>query len=135
MKRIDVLPDAVLLEIFEFYMIMYPSYRGKAGYRSMAIACSCMSTMEKSCFSITTSPQSATFLYSQNTRKGHLRRLATLSSPREWKYDLIRHGQRHCSTWSEQSRMSSHLAPCGLATGRSPGTDACAIPGANRSAA
>jgi hypothetical protein len=27
--RIDVLPDDVLLEIFEFYMIMYPSYRGK----------------------------------------------------------------------------------------------------------
>jgi hypothetical protein len=29
MIRIDVLPDDVLLEIFDFYMILYPSYRGK----------------------------------------------------------------------------------------------------------
>ena len=48
----------------------------------MAIAGSCVSTMEKRCPWITTSPKSATFLYTQNTRKRHTGRLATLASHR-----------------------------------------------------
>jgi hypothetical protein len=43
----------------------------------MAIAGSCLSTMEKPCSWITTSPQSATFLYTQNTHKGYTGCLAT----------------------------------------------------------
>ena len=31
MKRIDILPDDILLEIFDFYMNMYPSYGDKPG--------------------------------------------------------------------------------------------------------
>jgi hypothetical protein len=102
----------------------------------MAIAGSCVSTMEKPCFSITASPESATLLYIQNTRKGHTGRLASLASHHSGQYGLIiRHGQPHRSTWAEQSRMSSLPLEPGLAIGRSLGTDARAIPGVDTSAA
>ncbi len=65
----------------------------------MAIAGSCVSTMEKAYFWITMSTESATSLYSQNTRKRHTGRLASLASPHPGQYDLnIRRGQHHCST-------------------------------------
>jgi hypothetical protein len=90
-------------------MNLNPSYGDKArGDRGMAITGSCVSKMEKSCFSIIPSPESATLLYARNTRKRHSGRLAGLAYRRCGKY--ITHGQRHCSTW-EQSRMSSPLGP------------------------
>jgi hypothetical protein len=46
----------------------------------MAIAGSCVSTMENPCFSITTSPESPTLLYTQNTHEGHTGLLASLAS-------------------------------------------------------
>jgi len=50
-------------------------------------------------FQVTTSPESATLLYTQNTRKGHTGYPASLASRRCGQYGLIiRHGQRHCST-------------------------------------
>jgi hypothetical protein len=103
----------------------------------MAIAGSCVSTMEKPCSWIAMPPESATCLHTQNPRKGHTGHLASLTSHRCGQYGLlIRHGQRHCSTWAERSRMSSlPLGPCGLATGKSLGCDAGAIPGLDRSAA
>jgi hypothetical protein len=55
----------------------------------MAIVCQCVSTTEKSCFSITASLESAIVLYTQNTRKGYTGRMASLGSPRKWQYDLI----------------------------------------------
>ena len=87
----------------------------------MAIAGPCLSTMENPCSGITTSPESPTLLHTQNTRKGHTGRLVSLASHRLGQDVLInRHGQPHCSTWTEQSRMSSlPLSPCGLAIGRS----------------
>ncbi len=75
----------------------------------MTIAGSCVSTMEKPCLWITTSPESATLLYTGNTCKGHTGRLASLASPHLGGYDLIiRRGRRHCGTWADQSHMSSH---------------------------
>ena len=71
----------------------------------MAIAGSCVSTTEKPCFWITTSPESATVLYGRYTRKGQIGRLATLASRRWRLYGLIRHGQRHCRTRAESSRL------------------------------
>ena len=74
------------------------------GHREMAIAGSCVSTMEKPRFSITASSGSAPLLCIQNTRKGHTKRLASFASHRQWRYDsqvfilIIRHGQRHHST-------------------------------------
>jgi hypothetical protein len=129
MNRIDVLPDDVLLEIFDLHDMI----------RGMAIAGPCVSTMEKPCFSITASPESATFLYTKHTRKGYTGRLASLSSHRYGRYQcglFIRHGQRHCSTWAEQSRMSCRpLESWGSAIEKRLGRDAGAIPGVDRSAA
>ena len=48
----------------------------------MAIAGSCVSTMEKPRFSITASPESATLLYTKDAGNEHTERLASLSSRR-----------------------------------------------------
>ena len=100
----------------------------------MAIAGSCVPTMEKPCLCITASLGSATLVYTQNTRKGHTGRLASLASHRSGRYRLITsHGQHHRSTGAEQSCMSSlPLGSCGSAIGRSLGTDACVIPRVDR---
>jgi hypothetical protein len=42
--------------------------------------------MEKPCFSVTTLPESAILLYTQNTRKGHTGYLASLASLRCGQY-------------------------------------------------
>ena len=99
----------------------------------MAIAGSCVSTMEMPCLWITTSPGSATFLYTGNTRKRHTGRLASLASRHQGPYDLIiRHRRHHCGTWAEQSRMSSQpFGPCGMAIGERLVSDAGVIPGAD----
>src|SRR6266403_4292184 len=99
----------------------------------MAIAGSCVSTMEKCYLWITTSPESTTFMYTQNTRKGHPGRLASSASHHQGGNDLIiRRGQHCCSPWADQSRMSSRpLGPCGSGFGKSIGSDAGAIPGAD----
>jgi len=55
----------------------------------MAIAGSCVSTMEKPCLWITTSSESATSLFTQNTGKGHTGRLASVASPHLVGNDLI----------------------------------------------
>jgi hypothetical protein len=64
----------------------------------MAIAGSCLSTMEKPRFCITTSPESATLLYTQNTGKEHTGRLAGLTSHRSHRqcryYNFIGHERR-----------------------------------------
>ncbi len=74
----------------------------------MAIADSCVSTMEKRRLWITKSSESATSLYSQNTGKGHTGRLASLASTHPGGHiRKIRRGRHHCGTWAEQSRMSS----------------------------
>ncbi len=64
----------------------------------MAIAGSCVSTMEKPCLWITTSPESATFMYTQNTRKEHPGRLAGLASPHWGRHVIIRRGRHYCGT-------------------------------------
>jgi hypothetical protein len=67
----------------------------------MAIAGSCVPTMEIPRSWITTSPESATLLYTRNAPKRHTGRLASLASHHQGEYDLIGHGQvgqRHCST-------------------------------------
>ena len=46
----------------------------------MATTGSCVSTMEEHYFRITASPRFATSLYTRNTRKGHIGRLASLAS-------------------------------------------------------
>ena len=62
--------------------------------RRMATVCSCVLKMEKRCSSITTSPEPATCLYTQNTRKGHTGCLASLALHRRGPYGIIiRHGQ------------------------------------------
>ena len=87
-------------------------------------------------FSITMAPKSATLLYTQNIHKRHTGHLASLASPHLGLDALIIiHGQRHCSTWAEQSHMLSCLEPCALAIGKRLGSDAGAIPGADRSSA
>ena len=48
--------------------------------RGVATAGSRVPTMEKPYSGIITSPESATLLYTQNARKGHTGRLASLSS-------------------------------------------------------
>ena len=55
----------------------------------MAIAGSCVPTMEKPCFSITTSPETAPFLYTQSTRKRHTGHLASFASHHQGHYGLI----------------------------------------------
>jgi hypothetical protein len=101
----------------------------------MAISGSCVSMIEKHCSGITPSAESATLLRTRNTRKRHSGRLASLASHRSGQNGLdTRHGQHHRGTWAEQSRMSSlPLELFGSAMGRSPGTDAGAIPRADRS--
>src|SRR6266403_3998787 len=102
----------------------------------MAIAGSCVSTMENPCLWITTSPEPATTLYTQNTRKRHIGSLASLASPHLGGHDPIITRGRHCrSTWPEQSRMSSQPGPCEWAIGESLCRDAGAIPGADRAQA
>ena len=54
----------------------------------MAITGPCLSPMEKPCFRIIASPEPAALLYTQNTRKRHAGRLASLTSPRYGQYDL-----------------------------------------------
>ncbi len=75
----------------------------------MAIAGSCVPTMEMPYFSITTSSECATLVYTCNIRKGHPGCLATRAShrygPRNGLRVIIKHGQHHWSTWAEQSRM------------------------------
>ena len=71
MRRIDILPDDVLLGIFDFYVDMSLSYIRKTGieaWQSLAHVCR---QMEKPCSWIATSPESAAFVYTRNTRKGH----------------------------------------------------------------
>jgi hypothetical protein len=64
----------------------------------MAITGSCVSTMEIPRFGVAAAPESATFLYAQNTHKGHTGRLASLASHRSRGYRFTRHGQHHRST-------------------------------------
>ena len=72
----------------------------------MANTGSCMSAMEMPCFWIATSPESPTLLYTQNTGKGHIGRLANLASRRWGRYNpIIGHEQRCCGSWEEQSCM------------------------------
>ena len=101
----------------------------------MAIAGSCVSTMAKPCVQITTSPESATRLYTPNTRKRQAGRLANLSSHCSGQCCILfSHGQCYLGTWAEQSHMSSPvLAPCGLAIGNCLGSDAGVIPGVDTS--
>ena len=47
----------------------------------MAIAGPRVSTMEKHCFSVTKTSESATLLFTQNARKAHATYLASLASP------------------------------------------------------
>jgi hypothetical protein len=103
----------------------------------MAIAGPCVSTMEKPRSWINTSPETATLLFTRNTRKEHTGRLANLASHHSGLYALnIGHGQHNRSTWAEQSRMSSRpRGPCGSAMAKSLGCDAGAIPEADRAAA
>jgi hypothetical protein len=54
----------------------------------MAITGSCVSTMEKPYFRITTSPESPTCLYILNTHKGQTGRLASLASHRCGQYPI-----------------------------------------------
>jgi len=97
----------------------------------MANAGSCVSTMEIPCFG---SPRRLNLrLYISNTRKGHSGRLASLAS--HHCFAPNRHGQRHCGTWAEKSRMSSLLVALWLEIGRSPGIDARVIPRVDSSAA
>ncbi len=98
----------------------------------MAIAGSCVSTMEKHRFWITTPPESATSLHTGNACKRQVGRLASLASPHLGQYDLFtRHGQHRNSTWAGQSRMSSQPRwPSGLAIGIRFGSNAGAISGA-----
>jgi hypothetical protein len=71
MKQIDILPDDVLLEMFDFYTITDPldddissdEYKETIESRDMAIADPCVPTLEKPCSWITTSLKFATFLY------------------------------------------------------------------------
>ena len=103
--------------------------------RGMAIARSCVSTMAKHRVRITSSPESATCLYSPNTRKIQAGRLANLPSHYSGRCVIcFSHGQCYCGTWAEQSRMSSlALGPRGLAIGKGLGSDAGFIPGVERS--
>ena len=103
----------------------------------MAIVGSCVSTMEKPCLWITTSPESATFLYTYNTRRGHIGRLASLASPHSGGYDLIiGRGRHYCGTWPDKSRMYSQPRwTCGSAIGKGVGSDAGDIPGVDKAAA
>jgi len=101
----------------------------------MANAGSCVPMMEIPCFSITTSPESPTLLYTSNTRKGHTGRLASFAPLHRGQFSLNRHGRRHCGTWAEQPRLSSQLAPRGSEIGTSLGTDARVIPTVDKTAA
>jgi hypothetical protein len=91
---IDVLPDDVLLTIFDFYVVRYQdldsdfvagdvalSYQDtKTKIRSWQ-AGTRVSTVERPRFCITTPPESATLLYNQNTCKEDPGCLARLASP------------------------------------------------------
>jgi hypothetical protein len=89
MKQIDILPDEALLEIFDFCTVTDPPYAsggipsdaGKKATEAWQLLVH-VSTMEKPCSWITTSSEPATFLYIQNTHKGHTGRLASLTSCR-----------------------------------------------------
>jgi hypothetical protein len=75
--RIDV-PDDILLEIFLLFLYEHE----EDGDRGMAIAGSRVSTMEEPRFCVSTSPESAALLYTQNTRKGPTGHLGSLAPRR-----------------------------------------------------
>jgi len=78
--RIDVLPDDVLLEIFHFHVNMSPSHEGKMRvevWQSLVHVCRRWRSL------VFRSPRRLNlrlFLYTQNTRKRHTGRLASLAS-------------------------------------------------------
>ncbi|KAF8502597.1 hypothetical protein F5888DRAFT_1105901 [Russula emetica] len=78
----DMLPDDVLLEIFDFHVDedMYEDFEPSEKQTIELITLVHVSTLEKCRFSITTSPQSATHLYNQNTCEGHPGHLAAFAS-------------------------------------------------------
>ena len=77
---IDVLPDEVLLAIFDFCVDEHPFANDEKKERGVAVTSARVSTMAKRRFWITTSPQSATCLHIRNTREGHAGCLAGLTS-------------------------------------------------------
>jgi hypothetical protein len=130
-KQIDILPYDALLGIFDFYMDVYAPF-AKTDAEAWQLLVHVYQRW-RSPFSITTSPESATFLYTPNMRKRDTGRLASLASHRCGLYGLIiKDGQRRCSTCAEQSHMSSlPLGHCELATWKSLGRDAGVIPRAD----
>ena len=103
-KRIDVLPDDILLEIFDFYVsdLWYGDKRRREEWQILVHVCRRWRGL------VLGSPrrlESASLLYTLYTRKGHTGRLASLASRRYRQYGLIGHGQRHCSTRAEQSHL------------------------------
>jgi hypothetical protein len=73
-----MLPDDVLLEIFDFFAEEFVFYKRKD--RVVADTVARVSALVKRCFRITTSPPSATLLFRQNASKGHAGSLTTLAS-------------------------------------------------------
>ena len=102
-KRIDILPDDVLLEIFDFYMII-PSYTGNPRYKAWQSLVHVCRRWRILVFGSPRRLDLRLFLYIQNTRTRHL---ASLTSRRFRRYaPKIRHGQHHlCGTRAEQSRI------------------------------
>ena len=87
MRPIDVLPDDILLAIFDFCVDRNPFRRlvraeMKKRDRGVAVTGARLSTMENPSFWIITSPEAATCLYCQNTCEGHARCMATLATCR-----------------------------------------------------
>ena len=88
MISIEVLPDDVLLAIFDFYVnervMKLPrnlvSISSQTFGRGVVAAGTRVSVMANHCLQITPSPQSATWLFIQYTRQGEAGYLASVTS-------------------------------------------------------
>ena len=128
-----MLPDVALLEIFDFYV---DEERNKDN-RGVAHAGARVSKMAKRCFWVTTSPEFATLLHSQNTSEGDAGHLASLAHRHigpigyeMWDADNIiaalEHNDRICEL--DLFEISK------FAIGKSLASNAAAIPGTDTSA-
>ena len=124
-----MLPDVALLQIFDFYV-------DEDMDRRMAHAGPRVSKMAKRCFWVTTSPEPATSLQSQNTSEGDAGRLATVA------YCHMGSMTTKCGTWITSLRHSSTTIAyvqlllwrySKFAIGKNLGSNAAAIPGTDTS--
>lgn len=135
MTRIDVLPDEVLLEIFELNLKMMNSTLGSRGARAWKLLIHVCRRWRNLVFRSPRRLKLRLYCTPETPARKTLVVWPSLASYHRRRCDLIGI-QRHYIAWEAQSRMSSlPQAPRTLAFGKCLGRDAGTIPGVDRAEA